>query len=704
MNVRAWSIRTLLFAAALAAGPQAARAQRTDAATENKVSPYAAGAESNRQLSAGSLRGVTIAPGGFSLSAVTVLVQNVANSVERRIVSDPDGVFRLDGLPPGTYAITGAKDGFTSPTATLVDIEQGKIANANMQFTQGAFGSLRGVTLAPGGFSMAAVELAIRELSGTSERKLSSDPDGVFVVKELPPGSYQITATKPGFVTPMPVIVEIVQNKTSNANVQLAQLQPPAPAQAVLPPDFGDAPAPAAADATVDTRTPFADSDWTWLNGNSRQHDSPLDTKYFSGEFRADTFYGVDFNQPVDHSMGGSSEVFRSDEVQLEDLSIGGDFHAGHMRGRVLTLFGMFAATTPRNDASPAVGQWDVDSAYRYISEAYGGYHFDVQHGLNIDAGIFVSYVGLFSYHNFDNWAYQPSYVSSNTPWFFNGVRIQWFPTNHLKIEPWFINGWQSYNKYNGHPGLGGQLKWTPKPWLNVIANQYGFGEDNVGLPRRTRYHTDDSIELKYYDRPQTGNGIDRMAFTFTGDMGCETGQGVSCAGNHPYNAITGKGGPKQSFLGYMVYNRWWWHKDALAFTLGGGQINNPGRYLTLVLPVNGATAITGTPYLPAYPGAPFKAYDGTATLDWMPSQFVTFRWEFGYRHVNVPYWSGRDGITPPGGNNGSPQYYACNSGATSGTADLAAAYVACGGPGTVWFPDLRRGQALLSMSIMVKL
>ena len=71
--------------------------------------------------------------------------------------------------------------------------------------------------------------------------------------------------------------------------------------------------------------------------------------------------------------MGGSSEVFRSGEVQLEDLSIGGDFHDGNMRGRVLALFGMFSATTVRNDASPAVGQWDVRAAYKYVSEAYGG-------------------------------------------------------------------------------------------------------------------------------------------------------------------------------------------------------------------------------------------------------------------------------------------------------------------------------------------
>jgi len=78
-----------------------------------------------------------------------------------------------------------------------------------------------------------------------------------------------------------------------------------------------------------------------------------------------------------------------------------------------------------------------------------------------------VSYIGLFSYYNFDNWTYQPSFVSSNHAVVFNGLRIQWFPTNKLKIEPWIINGWQSYNKFNGHRGLGGQILWRPQEWLS---------------------------------------------------------------------------------------------------------------------------------------------------------------------------------------------------------------------------------------------
>ncbi len=406
---------------------------------------------------------------------------------------------------------------------------------------------------------------------------------------------------------------------------------------------------------------PFSDADWTWLNGNARTKDIYWDTKFFTPEIRFDTNYVANFNHPTDHSMGGSSELFRSYEVQLEQLGVGGDFHFDNVRGRIMTQFGMYSVTTPRNDPSPGHGQWDLANAYRYISEGYGGYHFNVLHGINVDAGIFMSYIGLFSYYNFDNWAYQPSYVSSNTPWFFNGVRVQVFPTAHLKIEPWFINGWQSYGSANHTPGVGGQIKWTPKPWLNIISNNYGVGEDDLFIKGRRRIHTDDSIEVKYYDNPE--KTLDKMAFSLTGDLGCEYGAGVSCYGDH-------KGGPKQSFIGYMAYNRFWFHRDTFGLTIGGGQINNPGRYLVLIPPINGESAITAatsSPYFTGNPGDPFKAWDSSITFDYMPKQYITFRWEYDYRHASVPYWSGAGGITPPGGNNGAPQYYVCSSGATSG-------------------------------------
>src|SRR6267378_4486695 len=423
--------------------------------------------------------------------------------------------------------------------------------------------------------------------------------------------------------------------------------------------------------AKVQATEPFAFADFTWLNGNARTKELAMDTKFFTPEIRADVDYIYDFNHPKDNTIGGSSEVFRANEVQVTQLGVGGDFHYDNVRARLMTQFGLYSQTTPRNDASPSRGQWNLDNAYRYLSEAYGGYHFNALHGINVDAGIFMSYIGLFSYYQFDNWAYQPSYVSSNTPWFFNGVRVQIFPTEHLKIEPWFTNGWQSYGRFNSRPGFGVQFLWRPNGWLSILGNQYALGEDTLNTPGRIRYHTDDSIEVKYYDNKE--RFLDKAAFSLTGDMGCEHGGGVSCAGNSAK-------GPKQSFLGYMFYNRLWFDNDKYGLTLGGGQISNPGRYLVLLPPINGATAASGTPYFTQNPGDPYKAWDVSGTFDWMPSQYITFRWEYNHRAANVPYFTGRGGVTPPGGNTGP-------LGSTV--------------PG--WTPDLRKDENRLNLSVLVK-
>jgi len=453
--------------------------------------------------------------------------------------------------------------------------------------------------------------------------------------------------------------------------------------------DVGNAISPAAVSTTPGTQEkattkpakaePFAFADFTWLNGNPRTKESPMDTKFFTPEIRADVDYNYSFNHPKDDTISGSSEVFRSNEVHVTQLGVGGDFHYDNVRARLMTQFGLYSQTTARNDASPARGQWNLDNAYRYVSEAYGGYHFNALHGINVDAGIFMSYVGLFSYYQFDNWAYQPSYVSSNTPWFFTGVRVQIFPTEHLKIEPWFVNGWQAYGRFNGRPGFGFQILWRPTGWLSILGNQYMLGEDALNTPGRVRYHTDDSIEVKYYDKPD--NFLSKAAFSLTGDLGCEHGGGVSCYGNSAK-------GPKQSFVGFMLYNRLWFHRDHYGLTLGGGRINNPGRYLVLLPPINGATAASGTPYFTESPGDPFKAWDASATFDWMPSQYITFRSEFDHRAANVPYFSGPGGVTPT----------------SCPTAPVVENI--CGSPGALvpgFTPDLKKIENRIGLSMLVK-
>ena len=137
--------------------------------------------------------------------------------------------------------------------------------------------------------------------------------------------------------------------------ITFAVLVPALARQAPAPPSGGPAgEVPPAASA------PLAFADFSWLNGNCRQNESVLDTKYFTGEFRADINAVYDFNHPQDHTIVGSCETGRSDEVQVQQLGIGGDFHWENVRGRLMTQFGMDSVMTPRNDASPTRGQWNT--------------------------------------------------------------------------------------------------------------------------------------------------------------------------------------------------------------------------------------------------------------------------------------------------------------------------------------------------------
>ncbi len=470
-------------------------------------------------------------------------------------------------------------------------------------------------------------------------------------------------------------------------------------AQDAQAPAAGAAPAPAAP-APVDNQTPFAYGDFTWMNAVSRNHDSVLDGKYFSPEIRTDTNYIYDLNHPIDHTLGGTTEGERTGEIVLQQLNVGGDFHWDHMQMRFLTQYGATATAVPRNDASYSNGQWQLQDAYRYLTEGYAGYHMDVQHGLNIQAGIFMSFIGLYSYYSFDNWNYQPSYVSSNTPWFFTGFRAQYFPTNKLKIEPWLINGWQSYGKYNGRMGVGGQILWRPTTNLDFVWNTYGVGQDTLNT-HRTRVHEDDSMEWKYYENPN--RLMHRMAFSFTADAGCETGGGGApiTAGTSQSPKVqcfhNGPAGEAQNFMGAMLYNRMWFDHDHFGFTVGGGFMVNPGRYLVLLPPINGATATSGSPYFTQNPGDKFDAYDFQVAFQWMPTQFVTWSAEFTQRGSNVPYFTGPGGVTPPGGNNGSPGQFVCMDGTASASG-------ACGADGGLWRPDLRKQERRYIFALMVHL
>jgi hypothetical protein len=109
-----------------------------------------------------------------------------------------------------------------------------------------------------------------------------------------------------------------------------------------------------------------------------------------------------------------------------------------------------------------------------------------------------------------------------------------------------------------------------------------------------------------------------------------------------------------------MAYHRLWFGPH-FAWTVGGGMMHNPGRYL--VLPPTGQASpwaqplsIQGIQYVaPAQPydlnpGSKFDAFDYETGVQYMPNEQVTYDLEFNHRESSVPYFAGHGGVTSPDG------------------------------------------------------
>ena len=128
--------------------------------------------------------------------------------------------------------------------------------------------------------------------------------------------------------------------------------------------------------AYAQEKVPFAEIDQTWQNGSDRRDSSIFKhVPYFTPTILLDLNYNYSFNNPIDNTVVGSTALARHNEMQVSALHLGGEFNYNQVRGRFITQFGTRSTIVPRNDGSPYRGQYNLDVVYRYLCEAYAGYH-----------------------------------------------------------------------------------------------------------------------------------------------------------------------------------------------------------------------------------------------------------------------------------------------------------------------------------------
>jgi hypothetical protein len=389
-------------------------------------------------------------------------------------------------------------------------------------------------------------------------------------------------------------------------------------------------PAPAAvpdpATQPLDVREPtFGEFDFSWMNGNNSQPDSLLKMGPVTWSLYIDTYFNWQFHRPIDHTIFPTTTAPRHDEISLNLAHIGVDVTGldGPI-GRLYIQYGSTVETIAGQDTTTTRGFYLTNRLLQIVQQAAAGWHFHRLHGINAEAGIFPSYVGLESYLPEENWAYNHAFMSDFTPYYFFGVRGQFFLTREMKLELWLVNGWQTFGQW--HEGrAGGYLwNWRPHEWVSLV-NSFYAGQEAEGDPDSLRLYTDNNLQVRYYKNPNPGCWPRSLAFSLVADVGHE----------HRGNAPSGFMGGAQ--LAHRIeWNERWkttvrvdFYDDQTEAVVTKFPVSSP-----YTLPTKGNLLVGGI----------------SLTQDFWPSPWLLMRLEYMHRAANQNYFSGHDGITGPGG------------------------------------------------------
>ena len=279
-------------------------------------------------------------------------------------------------------------------------------------------------------------------------------------------------------------------------------------------------------------KVPFEGMDLTWINGQNRQSNFPLtfnDRKtgetILTGVAYVDSYFNYNFANPVDHTQTISSSIGRHNEFAVNLASLGIETNYRNIIGRIWLQYGQMASLVQDLDGTTGRGRNTSVTNFKNVREGAAGYHFNKWYGINVEMGIFMSYVGLESYLLQENWNYQRSMVCEFTPFYFTGARVHAFPSKKFKTELWLLNGWQTYNSWSKSIGVGSSNYYRPNEKLQLVANFYLCRDTRNS--NRLRFHHDNSVVHRYFQN-KAKRGLSQAAFSINTHYGFESGDGAT--------------------------------------------------------------------------------------------------------------------------------------------------------------------------------
>ncbi len=193
-------------------------------------------------------------------------------------------------------------------------------------------------------------------------------------------------------------------------------------------------------------------------------------------------YYGYDFNNPASLARPGFiySENLHN-QIAVNIALLGARYSSDRIRG----TFAIQTGTYPDANyaAEPAI--------FKNIYEAWGGVR--IAKNLWLDAGIFLSHIGLEGPNSRDNLTLTRSIMADNSPYYEAGAKLTYDKGKKWLFSVLAINGWQVIRDRNQNEAVGTQIQFRPTSKLLFNSSTFiGEGRnvpDSLGI--RLRYFHD---------------------------------------------------------------------------------------------------------------------------------------------------------------------------------------------------------------------
>jgi len=253
--------------------------------------------------------------------------------------TDASGEYTIADVPPGTYGVTASKSGYESSSLT-VTVSEGNTAVADLSLSQIIVpGSITGlVTDAEDGSPIAGATVS----DGT--RTTTTDAAGAYTIVDVPPGTYQVTASKSGYESSS-VTVTVLEETTAVANLSLTRIIVPGTITGSVT-DAEEGSAIGGATVTDGTRTTTTDA---------------------SGE------YTIADVSPGTYEVTASKSGYESSSVAVT-VSEGNTAVADLPLIRIIVPGAITGSVTDAHDGSPIAGATVTDGTRTTTTDATGKY------------------------------------------------------------------------------------------------------------------------------------------------------------------------------------------------------------------------------------------------------------------------------------------------------------------------------------------